>query len=235
MIAKRKAARKVQGPVLILDAGDYSMGTAFAAAIRETGGELQLMARMGYDATTFGNHEFDLGPDGTAKAIAVAAKAGRIPAMVVSNTDFRGKTNRFCPVCSISPRKACFAATLVIDAADCASESSECSAKKPSSIPVALPRRSSPIPSRPAREMVKILREREKVDVVIALSHGGMDERERTDASRMARTCSYRRQCQASTWSSALTATPNCPSQSLSMAARPWCKPANMARTLANW
>ena len=40
LIANRKEARKVQGPVLILDAGDYSMGTAFAAAIRETGGEL---------------------------------------------------------------------------------------------------------------------------------------------------------------------------------------------------
>ena len=38
------------------------MGTAFAAAIRETGGELQLLSRMGCDATTFGNHDFDLGP-----------------------------------------------------------------------------------------------------------------------------------------------------------------------------
>ena len=76
--------------MLVLDAGDYSMGTAFAAAIRETGGELQLLSRMGYDATTFGNHDFDLGPDGTAQAIAVAAKAGRIPAVVASNTDFAG-------------------------------------------------------------------------------------------------------------------------------------------------
>ena len=41
LIASRKAAREVQGPVLVLDAGDYSMGTAFAAATRETGGELQ--------------------------------------------------------------------------------------------------------------------------------------------------------------------------------------------------
>ena len=68
LIAKRKEARQAQGPVLILDGGDYSMGTAFGAAIRETGGELQLLSRMGYDATTFGNHEFDLGPDGTAQA-----------------------------------------------------------------------------------------------------------------------------------------------------------------------
>src|SRR6266849_196825 len=82
LIAKRREARKDQGPVLVLDAGDYSMGTAFGAAIRETGGELQLMSRMGYDATTFGNHDFDLGPDGLGKAIGVAAKAGRIPAVV---------------------------------------------------------------------------------------------------------------------------------------------------------
>ena len=66
LITQRKAARTDQGPVLILDAGDYSMGTAFAAAIRETGGELQMLAQMGFDATTFGNHDFDLGPDGTA-------------------------------------------------------------------------------------------------------------------------------------------------------------------------
>ena len=64
LIARRRTARQGQGPVLVLDAGDYSMGTAFGAAGRETGGELQVMSRMGYDATTFGNHEFDLGPDG---------------------------------------------------------------------------------------------------------------------------------------------------------------------------
>jgi 5'-nucleotidase / UDP-sugar diphosphatase len=61
-IAKRRSVRTDQGPVLILDAGDYSMGTAYGAATREIGGEMKLMARMGYDATTFGNHEFDLGP-----------------------------------------------------------------------------------------------------------------------------------------------------------------------------
>ena len=33
LIAERKAARKDQGPVLVLDDGDYSMGTAFGAAI----------------------------------------------------------------------------------------------------------------------------------------------------------------------------------------------------------
>jgi 5'-nucleotidase len=91
LIAKRMKERKDQGPVLVLDAGDYSMGTAFGAASREAGGELQLMFRMGCDAVTFGNHEFDLGPDGLGKSIGVAAKAGRVPTVVASNTNFAGK------------------------------------------------------------------------------------------------------------------------------------------------
>jgi hypothetical protein len=57
LLATRREARSAQGPVLTLDAGDYSMGTPFAAASRELGGELQLMGRMGYDATTVGNHD----------------------------------------------------------------------------------------------------------------------------------------------------------------------------------
>lgn len=44
-----------------LDAGDYGMGTAFSDAPRGTDGELRLMGKMGCDAPTFGNHEFDLG------------------------------------------------------------------------------------------------------------------------------------------------------------------------------
>ncbi len=88
LIANRKEARKGQGPVLVLDAGDYSMGTAFRAATREIGGELKLMSRMGYDATTFGNHEFDYGPEGLGQSIGVAAKAGRVPAVLATNTSF---------------------------------------------------------------------------------------------------------------------------------------------------
>src|ERR1039457_4378771 len=84
LIAERKAAREARGPVLVLDDGDYSMGTAFGAASRETGSELQLLFRMGFDATTFGNHEFDFGPDGLGEYVGVAAKAKRVPAVVAS-------------------------------------------------------------------------------------------------------------------------------------------------------
>jgi len=88
LIAQRSAANAGRGPVLILDAGDYSMGSPFGAATRTISGELRLMALMGYDATTFGNHDFDLGPDGLAQSITVASSAGRIPAIVSTNTDF---------------------------------------------------------------------------------------------------------------------------------------------------
>jgi len=173
LIAKRKAARQDQGPVLLLDAGDYSMGTAFAAASRETGGELQLLSRMGYDATTFGNHDFDLGPDGTAQAIAVAFKAGRAPAVIASNTDFTGSDatlaglqrlaedgviRRYFVIDRGGIRFGIFGllgkeAQLYTDGAGAVKFSDAIEA---------------------AREMEKILRETEKVDVIIALSHGGM-------------------------------------------------------------
>ena len=42
LIARRRKSRAGDGPVLILDAGDYSMGTAFGAATREIGGELRI-------------------------------------------------------------------------------------------------------------------------------------------------------------------------------------------------
>src|SRR3984957_9476229 len=38
LIAGRKSARQARGAVLVFDDGDYSMGTAFGAASRETGG-----------------------------------------------------------------------------------------------------------------------------------------------------------------------------------------------------
>jgi len=44
--------------------GDYSMGTASERPSRD-GRELRLLSSWVFDATTFGNHDFDLGPDGT--------------------------------------------------------------------------------------------------------------------------------------------------------------------------
>jgi 5'-nucleotidase / UDP-sugar diphosphatase len=173
LIATRKAARRAQGPVLILDGGDYSMGTAFGAAIRETGGELQLLSLMGCDATTFGNHEFDLGPDGTAQAIAVAAKAGRVPAVVVSNTDFSGDDATLAGFQRLA-KDGVLRRHLVIERGGIRFGIFGVIGKEASSLAMGAGATKFADPVETAREMVTLLRETEKVDVVIALSHGGM-------------------------------------------------------------
>jgi 5'-nucleotidase / UDP-sugar diphosphatase len=173
LIAQRKAARQEQGPVLYLDGGDYSMGTAFAAAIRETGGELQLMARMGCDATTFGNHEFDLGPDGTAQAIAVAAKAGRLPAVVASNTTFEGDDPALLGFQQLA-KQGTLRRYTVIERGGLRFGIFGVLGKEAQFYTGGAAPAKFTDPVETAKEMVSILRDVEKVDVVIALSHGGM-------------------------------------------------------------
>jgi 5'-nucleotidase/UDP-sugar diphosphatase len=87
LLAERRKARETEGPVLILDIGDFSIGTPFGGAIQEAGAELQCLSLAGYDATTFGNHDFDNGPAALARAIAAAHKAGHVPPILAANTN----------------------------------------------------------------------------------------------------------------------------------------------------
>jgi len=174
LIAKRRRSRKSQGPVLVLDAGDYSMGTPFGAATREIGGELRLMSRMGYDATTFGNHEFDLGPDGLGQSIAAAAKAGRVPAVVASNSDFAGSD----PTLSGLQRLAGAGVVrrhVVIDRGGIRFGIFGLLGKE-AQFYTSGGAASFADPIATATEIVKALRETENVDVVICLSHGGVQK-----------------------------------------------------------
>ncbi len=74
LLQQRRAAAGEQ-PVLLLDGGDFSMGTLFHSVTREIGGELRLMSELGYDAATLGNHEFDFRPAGLAAMISAADRA----------------------------------------------------------------------------------------------------------------------------------------------------------------
>ena len=174
VIATRKKARASQGPVLILDAGDFSMGTPFAAASREIGGELQLMSRMGYDATTFGNHEFDLGPDDLGKAIGVASKAGRIPAVLSANTDFAGNDPTLAGLQQLS-KAGTVRRYIVIERGGIRFGIFGVLGKE-AQIYTFGGAVKFPDFIESAKEVVKVLRETEKVDVVIALSHGGVEK-----------------------------------------------------------
>ena len=174
LIAKRKEVRKGQGPVLVLDAGDYSMGTAFAAASREIGGELKLMGLMGYDATTFGNHEFDLGPDGLGRSISVAAKAGRIPAIVASNTNFTNKDKTLADLQHLT-KSGVIRRFTVIERGGIRFGIFGLLGKEAQHYTSGGAVTYSDI-IETAKEMVTLLRDKEKVDLIIALSHGGMEK-----------------------------------------------------------
>ena len=76
------------GVTLVLDAGDFLMGTLFQGIEPATGFELRLMKTMGYDVVCIGNHEFDLGPDKLAEIVGSGARLGSIPPVLLSNAVF---------------------------------------------------------------------------------------------------------------------------------------------------
>jgi 5'-nucleotidase len=149
------------------------MGTAFGSAIGHTGAELQLMARMGYDATTFGNHDFDLGPEVLASAIGLASRAGHVPAIVASNTDFSRDDATLSGLKQLAKAGAISRSTLIERGGIrfgifglMGKESMLYTNASAITYPDAI---------ETAEEMVKVLREKERADVVICLSHGGME------------------------------------------------------------
>lgn len=71
---------------VLVDGGDFSMGTLFQTAYKTDGLELRMLGAMGYDATTLGNHEYDYLPEGLAAMLNAAKQSGeRLPAVVQSN------------------------------------------------------------------------------------------------------------------------------------------------------
>lgn len=86
LIARIRAER--DNPVLVLDGGDFLMGSLFHTISREHAVELALMGQMGYDAAAIGNHEFDLKPDGLARIVRAASGLPRRPALLLANAIF---------------------------------------------------------------------------------------------------------------------------------------------------
>ena len=71
---------------ITVDGGDFSMGTLFQTVFSTQAPELKALGAMGYDVTTFGNHEFDYRPAGLARMLETAAASGSpVPAIVQSN------------------------------------------------------------------------------------------------------------------------------------------------------
>lgn len=97
-VARRAATinsiRKEVDNVLLLDAGDIFQGTPYFNLF---GGELEfkLMSKMGYDAATFGNHDFDGGITGLVKQMPHANFPFVNSNYNFSNTPLNGKVKEY--------------------------------------------------------------------------------------------------------------------------------------------
>ena len=81
-----KQQKAVDPDAILVDGGDFSMGSLFQTAYATSAIELRMMGAMGYDATTFGNHEYDYLQDGLKSMLNVAADSGDpVPPIVCAN------------------------------------------------------------------------------------------------------------------------------------------------------
>lgn len=82
--------QKAKNPdTLLLDAGDFSMGTLIQSVYEEEASEIRMLGELGIDVSTLGNHEFDYKAAGIANMMNNAVASGDpIPAMVLCNVDW---------------------------------------------------------------------------------------------------------------------------------------------------
>lgn len=84
-----KEQRAKNPDTLVIDGGDFSMGTLIQTVFESQAAELRLLGYMGCDATTFGNHEYDFRSKGLANMLTSATDSGDpLPALVVCNVDW---------------------------------------------------------------------------------------------------------------------------------------------------
>ena len=81
-----KAQKAIDPDAILVDGGDFAMGSLFQTAYPTSAIELRMMGAMGYDATTFGNHEYDYLPEGLKSMLNAAVESGdTLPAIVCGN------------------------------------------------------------------------------------------------------------------------------------------------------
>lgn len=83
-------AKEKNPDTLILDAGDFSMGTLVQTIFHTDAPELRMLGALECDVTTLGNHEFDYRSSGLAGTLNAARESGDpVPAMVLCNIDWK--------------------------------------------------------------------------------------------------------------------------------------------------
>ena len=81
--------KKVNPDTLVLDGGDFSMGTLVQTVYDTEAAELRMLGQIGCDVTTLGNHEFDYQSKGLADMLNAAKNSGdTVPSLVLCNIDW---------------------------------------------------------------------------------------------------------------------------------------------------
>lgn len=175
LIERQKAWIDENVGMAIMDAGDFSFGTAFTALAPTTGLELRMMDEMGYVATTIGNHELDWTPEGLVEVLNHGLEAATNISVISSNLVYSDESAEDDAMAAlvgdkIKPYKVVtlengvkigMFGLLGVNA-------------------IKLSPNAEPVTARAlketALEMVDTLRNVENVDLVIALSHSGVSE-----------------------------------------------------------
>ncbi|MCK9255741.1 bifunctional metallophosphatase/5'-nucleotidase [Aliarcobacter skirrowii] len=174
-IAAMIDAEKKKNPdkVLVLDAGDYLMGTFFHVFEINDGFQLNLMKKMGYDIVSVGNHEFDFGPNTIAKIINKNLEKGEIPQIVFANVEFSKKSDLDDEFEKLFDKEIIKTYTIIekenLKIGVFGILGDDATEVAPNSKPLKITNR-----IKTSKKIVKILREKEKVDIVICLSHSGV-------------------------------------------------------------
>ena len=151
--------------LLLFDSGDFSQGSAYYTMFKGDV-EVELMNEMHYDAATIGNHEFDFGLENMTRLFRMC----RFP-IVCSNYDFTGtELADIVKPYTIIKRKGVKIGIFAL-----------C----PPLEGLVIAKNYGPLrfldPAEKAQEMIDLLRNKKKCDVVICLSHLGWEVTEYPD------------------------------------------------------
>lgn len=85
-LLEQQRTKYADGAVITVDGGDFSMGSLFQTIYATDAAELRILGTLGYDAITFGNHEFDFRQSGIVSMLEAAVNSGDVlPPLVQAN------------------------------------------------------------------------------------------------------------------------------------------------------
>jgi len=168
-------------PTMVFDSGDFTMGTVYDLTAADPI-SLKFFQMMKYDAITLGNHEFDWGPQGLAMLLSNAVANGFTVPVVATNmvvpedNVLQGIKDAGIIVGTKVLQHTCGVKLGIIGLMGPDSDS-----KAPVAAPVTFNHDYAFI-----QQQVDYLKKTRKVDVVIALSHGGVENSGKGDDADLA-------------------------------------------------